>query len=109
MDEGICEEVEPILGRVQKPSRYIGLAEGAPAHHPDKVAWLRLRYSKPLPAALSKRREPLPLPPTAAVASHAPWRAPFSRSPHDGTERTLGPSRGHPPARAAETAGAISP
>jgi len=55
------------------------------------------------------RREPLPLPPTAAVAPHAPWRAPVSRSPHDGTERTLGPSRGHPPARAAETAGAISP
>ena len=43
-----------------------------------------------------ERREPLPLPPTAAVAQHALWRAPVSRSPHDGTERTLGASRGHP-------------
>jgi hypothetical protein len=45
----------------------------------------------------SERREPLPLPPTAAVALPAWWRAPSSRSPHDGTECTLGPIRGHPP------------
>lgn len=44
-----------------------------------------------------ERREPLPLPPTAAVALPARWRAPSSRSPHDGTECTLGPIRGHPP------------
>lgn len=44
-----------------------------------------------------ERREPLPLPPNAAVALHASWRAPFSRSLHDGTECTLGAVRGHPP------------
>jgi radical SAM-linked protein len=43
-----------------------------------------------------QRREPLPLPPNAAVALHAAWRAPFSRSPDDGTECTLGAIRGHP-------------
>jgi len=38
----IWEDVEPLLERVQKPARYIGLEEGAasPVHHPDKVAWL---------------------------------------------------------------------
>ena len=38
----IWEDVEPLLARVQKPARYIGLEEGAadPDHHPDKVAWL---------------------------------------------------------------------
>ncbi|MEO5678463.1 MAG: TIGR03936 family radical SAM-associated protein [Acidimicrobiales bacterium] len=49
------------------------------------------------------RREPLPLPPTTALALHASWRAPFSRSPHVGTDRTLGAGRGHP-AHAAEPA-----
>jgi len=45
-----------------------------------------------------ERREPLPLPPNAAVALHAnSWRAPFSRSTDDGTERTLGAIRGDPP------------
>ena len=43
-----------------------------------------------------ERREPLPLPPTAAVAPHASGRAPVSRSPNDGTELVLGASRGHP-------------
>jgi radical SAM-linked protein len=43
-----------------------------------------------------QRREPLPLPPNAAVALHASWRAPFSRSPDDGTQCTLGAIRGHP-------------
>lgn len=68
-----------------------------------------------------ERREPLPLPPTAAVALHASWRAPVSRSPHDRTERTLGAIRGHPPgaqrptgpggvgSRRAQPAGAPSP
>ena len=38
----IWEDVEPLLGRVQKPARYIGLEDGAvePDHHPDKVGWL---------------------------------------------------------------------
>ena len=58
----------------------------------------------------SERREPLALPVTTAVAQHAPWRASVSRSPHDGTERILGASRGQPaqpvPAEPAEPAGA---
>ncbi len=54
-----------------------------------------------------ERREPLPLPPTAAVAPHAPWRAPFSRSPHVGAERSIGAFRVHPPGpRSAEPAAA---
>ena len=43
MDRGsIWEDVEPLLERVQKPARYIGLEDGAvePVHRPDKVAWL---------------------------------------------------------------------
>jgi radical SAM-linked protein len=57
-----------------------------------------------------ERREPLPLPPTAAVALHADWRAPFSRSPHDGTELAIGAGRGHPPGpRTFEPAGAGGP
>jgi len=56
------------------------------------------------------RREPLPLPRTAAVAAHAPGRAPFSRSPYDGTERTLGASRDHPAGqRVPEPAGTTGP
>jgi radical SAM family uncharacterized protein len=38
----IWVDVEPLLARVQKPARYIGLEEGSvePEHSPDKVAWL---------------------------------------------------------------------
>ncbi len=54
-----------------------------------------------------ERREPLPLPPTTALALHASRRAPFSRSPHVGTDRTLGGGWGHPPGlRTSEPAGA---
>ena len=48
-----------------------------------------------------ERREPLPLPPPIALALHAPARAPLSRSPHVGTEDTIGAGRGHPPGRRA--------
>jgi radical SAM family uncharacterized protein len=36
------EQLEPLLTRVQKPARYIGLEEGStePQHAPGKVAWL---------------------------------------------------------------------
>jgi len=36
--------IEPLLAKVQKPARYIGCEDGAraPAHSPDKVAWLLL-------------------------------------------------------------------
>ncbi len=43
-----------------------------------------------------ERREPSPLPPTAAVALHALSRAPLFRSPHAGTDSTLGGGRDHP-------------
>lgn len=34
--------LEPLLGKVQKPARYIGCEDGAqtPEHHPSKVGWL---------------------------------------------------------------------
>src|SRR3954471_1781072 len=36
--------IEPLLARVEKPARYIGMERGAqtPAHHPGAVAWLLL-------------------------------------------------------------------
>jgi len=38
----IWPRLEPLLGRVQKPARYIGCEDGAqaPEHSPEKVAWL---------------------------------------------------------------------
>src|SRR5689334_9969842 len=38
----IWPRLEPLLGRVQKPARYIGCEDGAqvPVHSPEKVAWL---------------------------------------------------------------------
>ncbi len=38
----IWEQLEPLLARVQKPARYIGLEDGmtTPEHAPGKVAWL---------------------------------------------------------------------
>jgi len=36
--------IEPLLARVEKPARYIGMERGSvrPDHHPEKVAWLLL-------------------------------------------------------------------
>lgn len=38
----LWEALEPLLGRVAKPARYIGCEVGAvvPRHHPSKVSWL---------------------------------------------------------------------
>ncbi|MBI2711178.1 MAG: TIGR03960 family B12-binding radical SAM protein [Actinobacteria bacterium] len=38
----VWPQLEPLLARVQKPARYIGLEDGAvaPAHQPHQVAWL---------------------------------------------------------------------
>ena len=38
----VWNELEPLLGKVQKPARYIGCEDGAvvPEHHPDAAAWL---------------------------------------------------------------------
>nr|WP_254127042.1 hypothetical protein [Aquihabitans sp. G128] len=38
----IWNQLEPLLGKVQKPARYIGCEDGAqtPHHHPDSAAWL---------------------------------------------------------------------
>jgi len=76
----IWEHVEPLLERVQKPARYIGLEEGAadPVHHPDKVAWLLTypdTYEVGLPNAglqilaeiLNERDD------AVAERSYAPW------------------------------------
>src|SRR3954452_14264114 len=40
----IWSQLEPILGKVQKPARYIGLEDGSqhPDHDERKVAWLLL-------------------------------------------------------------------
>lgn len=43
-----------------------------------------------------ERREPLPLPPTTALALPVFWRAPLSRSLDVGTDHTFGAGRGHP-------------
>ena len=34
--------IEPLLGRVEKPARYIGMERGSvtPEHRPDQVSWL---------------------------------------------------------------------
>lgn len=38
----LWNQLEPLLAKVQKPARYIGLEDGArePQHHPGKAAWL---------------------------------------------------------------------
>ncbi|MGH2394645.1 MAG: TIGR03960 family B12-binding radical SAM protein, partial [Candidatus Limnocylindria bacterium] len=38
----IWPRLEPLLGKVQKPARYIGCEDGAqqPVHAPHKIAWL---------------------------------------------------------------------
>ena len=38
----IWPRLEPLLGKVQKPARYIGCEDGSqqPEHSPEKVAWL---------------------------------------------------------------------
>ena len=40
--------IEPLLARVEKPARYIGMERGSlrPEHHPDKVAWLATQMLK---------------------------------------------------------------
>jgi radical SAM family uncharacterized protein len=39
---GVWPQLEPLLAKVAKPARYIGLEDGAriPEHAPDRVAWL---------------------------------------------------------------------
>jgi radical SAM family uncharacterized protein len=39
---GLWTQLEPLLAKVAKPARYIGLEDGAqqPEHHPGSVAWL---------------------------------------------------------------------
>ena len=40
--DSVWAELEPLLGRVQKPARYIGCEDGAqsPQHHAGAVSWL---------------------------------------------------------------------
>src|SRR4051794_12611166 len=76
----IWSQLEPILGKVQKPARYIGLEDGAqcPAHDDRKVAWLLVypdTYEIGLPnqglqilyEILNER------PDASAERSYAPW------------------------------------
>lgn len=73
-------ELEPLLGRVQKPARYIGCEDGAriPDHGPGRVAWLLVypdTYEIGLPnqglqilyEILNERSD------AAAERSYAPW------------------------------------
>ncbi len=72
--------LEPLLGRVEKPARYIGAEEGAvePVHGPDKAAWLLMypdTYEVGLPnqglqilyEILNERDD------SVAERSYAPW------------------------------------
>src|SRR3954470_11927399 len=76
----IWPQLEPILTKVQKPARYIGLEDGAqsPDHDPARVAWLLIypdTYEIGLPnqglqilyEILNER------PDAAAERSYAPW------------------------------------
>ena len=76
----IWTDLEPILARVQKPARYIGLEDGAvrPRHAPHKVSWLVMypdTYEIGLPNAglqilyevLNERDD------AVAERSYAPW------------------------------------
>src|SRR5437764_3853172 len=76
----IWSQLEPILGKVQKPARYIGLEDGAqrPDHDDRKVAWLLVypdTYAIGLPnqglqilyEILNERPDAL------AERSYAPW------------------------------------
>src|SRR4051812_8860646 len=76
----IWSQLEPILGKVQKPARYIGLEDGAqrPAHDGRKVAWLLIypdTYEIGLPnQGLQILYEILNERPDAvAERSYAPW------------------------------------
>ena len=72
--------IEPLLARVEKPARYIGMERGSlrPEHHPDRVAWLLLypdAYEVGLPnqglqilyEILNERDD------AVAERSYAPW------------------------------------
>ena len=76
----IWPELEPLLGRVQKPARYIGCEDGVrvPEHGPGRIAWLLLypdTYEIGLPnqglqilyEILNER------PDAAAERAYAPW------------------------------------
>lgn len=76
----VWPELEPLLGRVQKPARYIGCEDGArvPEHGPGRVAWLLVypdTYEIGLPnQGLQILYEILDeRPDAAAERSYAPW------------------------------------
>src|SRR3954447_18939499 len=76
----IWPQLEPILAKVQKPARYIGLEDGAqtPDHDPKRVAWLLIypdTYEIGLPnQGLQILYEILNERPDAvAERSYAPW------------------------------------
>lgn len=76
----IWPELEPLLGRVQKPARYIGCEDGVrvPEHGPGRIAWLLLypdTYEIGLPnQGLQILYEILDeRPDAAAERAYAPW------------------------------------
>jgi radical SAM family uncharacterized protein len=76
----IWPRLEPLLGKVQKPARYIGCEDGAqaPDHSPDKVAWL-LAYPDTYEIGLPNQGLQIlyeilnERPDAAAERTYAPW------------------------------------
>src|SRR3979411_593089 len=76
----LWQRIEPLLARVEKPARYIGMEQGAvwPRHRPDDVSWLLVypdTYEVGLPnqglqilyEILNERDD------AAAERSYSPW------------------------------------
>ena len=77
---GLWPQLEPLLAKVAKPARYIGLEEGAqrPDHSPDRVAWL-LAYPDTYEIGLPNQGLQIlyeilnERPDAAAERTYAPW------------------------------------
>ncbi len=80
MTTDLWPRIEPLLGRVEKPARYIGMERGSvsPQHRPDQVSWLLIypdTYEIGLPnqglqilyEILNERED------AAAERAYAPW------------------------------------
>ena len=80
MTTDLWPRIEPLLGRVDKPARYIGMERGSvsPQHRPDQVSWLLIypdTYEIGLPnqglqilyEILNERED------AAAERAYAPW------------------------------------
>ena len=78
--DSVWTELEPLLGRVQKPARYIGCEDGAqsPQHHAGAVSWL-LTYPDTYEIGLPNQGLQIlyeilnERPDAAAERAYAPW------------------------------------